>query len=150
MKLWKQSYGSISTSRIKQFLLFFDQTDRSWIKRLHGFTHISIGYFIHEDTLIYFDPLISKAQMDVIELPSVDEMTGIIALKIVVESKRKDRLVGLKLQSCTTLIQYIAGISLGALTPDGLYDVLTSSDKDYLLSQGILEVEPWQGISVDL
>ena len=132
-----------STSLIREFLIGFGKSEGFWAQTLKGFSHTFIGEIVcGGQALIIFEPLFKEACLEVMMRPfAFDEELTI--LKIKVKSKQKNRLIKPTFQTCSTLIQYVAGINLGCITPQGLYEALTLSDTEWLKSKGILEVSVW-------
>lgn len=65
------------------------------------------------------------------------------ALCLTIRPIRQNLLIGPRLQTCATVVQYLAGFSVGAIRVQKLYDLLTKKSPEWLKSKGILEVKPW-------
>ena len=137
MRVKQKLFGSYSSYR--KFLFIFDNSDESWISKLGGYSHVSIAEYINGE-LVCFDPLIGHAFIYPV-MPAL--LLTKTVLEVKVKYKHKNRLIRFGIQSCSTIVQYMAGISLGALTAEGLYRALTERDTAYLESKGIIEVKPW-------
>jgi hypothetical protein len=132
-----------STLSVREFLIGFGKSEGYWAQTLKGFSHCFVGEIVCDgQALILFEPLFKEAVLDVMLRPfAFDEHLVMIRMKV--KSKNKNRLIKPTFQTCSTLIQYVAGINLGTITPQGLYDALTLSDAEWLKSKGILEVTEW-------
>ena len=121
-------------------LLLFTKTDTFWGRFLSGYTHVVLGIFDNYGQILTIEPLTRKAffsyPADLLSL--VDYEVLEIRLR-----PRKKILFGPRLQTCATVVQYLAGISLGALRVQKLYDLLTKKSPAWLKHNGILEVKQW-------
>ena len=144
MKTTQTSYTSTLSSRhrTRKFLFIFSQSDNWWLKTLGGYTHVSLMEQIDDETYIYIDPMTYGSETSIIKLSSpFPIIDGLTILKVTIKSnKRVNKLVRLGFQSCSTIVQYMAGIWLGAWTAHGLYRSLTELNLASLHKHGIIEV----------
>ena len=156
MKRQRTRYTYTSPWTTREFLFFFGKNGGSWCSIISGFTHVYLAEFIDESKqkLIVFDPLFTGGYMyptDIDEVAKLhnDEKNLVsyeTVLRVKVQPTSGNRLLKPTLQTCATLVQYMAAISLGSITCQGLYECLINDDHDWLLKKGILEVKPWEGI----
>jgi hypothetical protein len=133
-------YGS--TSKNRYFLFFFGKSQGFWGRKLKGFSQAFIAEFVTETDMIKFEPLYAEGSLEIIKFPfEYDKDLTIIYVTTCPTDKNK--LVKPTFQTCSTLIQYMAGIDLGCITPQGLYEALTESDAEWLKSRGVMEVSKW-------
>jgi hypothetical protein len=136
------STSGSSSIEEREFLLFFGKSEGFWAHTLKGFSHCFIGE-TRADILIIFEPLFSGGSFELLELP-IETDDCLTVLSIRVKSTHKNRLIKPTFQTCSTLVQYMAGINLGPITPQGLYEALTLSDAKWLKRRGVLEVKAWE------
>jgi hypothetical protein len=130
----------------RQCYLVFDYSDAWYSKWLKGFTHVFyvLPIAIQTPHAIITEPYHYGAQHAVGTDEAVSALIkGKKVLIINYRVTRKNRLFRPLFQTCTTVVQYLAGFSLGALTAQGLYNRLTKSSKGWLESRGIMEVTEW-------
>lgn len=140
-----QTQSGSSTSYKCIFL--FGQTNRWWKKILPGYTHVALILYddIGHNTL-FIEPELSRAYLEIQRNPPPDKLINVFdaALEVTITPTFCNRLIRPVFQSCTTIIQYLAGISLGCITAQGLYKCLTTRDGQWLRDKGILEVRKWE------
>jgi hypothetical protein len=130
-------------SKDREFLFFFGTTTGFWAKKLSLFSHSFVAEFISETEMIKFEPLFSQGSLELITFPfEVEENFTVIYVKTRPRNN-KNKLVKPTFQTCSTLIQYMAGIDLGCITPQGLYEALTQSNPSWLMERGVMEVSKW-------
>jgi hypothetical protein len=125
----------------RRFLFVFGHTDGFWARTLKGYTHVTLLEYIDDNCWILIDPKLSGAHTDVYK--SVPDLKDLKVLEVIVQPLRRNRLLRIICQSCATIVQYHASLSLGAITCQGLYEALTITDPEWLEYHGILEVKPW-------
>lgn len=139
-----------STSKSKQYIFCFLRTINFWSKHFKGFNHCALlipkhGGQAHQyGDFMLFEPMLSNAHIHYLSYDDLISYSNYTKLLVTVKNKPKNRLTKLGFQSCSTLIQYAAGISLGAYTPQGLYECLTEYPKDWLEDKGVIEVSKWE------
>jgi hypothetical protein len=132
-----------STSKTKEFLFFFGKSEGFWAKWLKGFSHLLLAQFISDNQMVRFEPLFTDGFLDLMSFPfECNDNYTVIYVKTCPTSKQK--LVKPTFQTCTTLIQYMAGIDLGCITPQGLFEALTQSNTKWLKDRGVMEVSKWE------
>jgi hypothetical protein len=103
-----------------------------------------VGELLDDDAfLVLFEPLFKGAVLDVMLNPFEFE-EDLTILRVKIKSINKNRLIKPTFQTCSTLVQYVAGINLGPITPQGLYEALTLMDAKWLKRRGVLEVKSWE------
>lgn len=133
--------GSILPSR--EFLFFFGKSSGFWRKKLKKFSHVMLAEFISESIMIKFEPLFNQGSLEILSFP-FENRENFTIVYVKTQPNKMNRLVKPTFQTCSTLIQYMAGINLSAITPQGLYEALTSSDIKWLRSRGVMEVSKWE------
>lgn len=132
-------------------LFLFGYTNRWFNDYLPGYTHVGIVLISPEGGILLIEPLFEgpttiffhpRYLEPFYKLLDSDEYPAI--LHCTIRNDGKDRLIKPLLQNCTTLVQYLAGLSLRCLTPQGLYKCLTTKDGRWLRKKGILEVKKWE------
>lgn len=141
-------YGSFVPFKIKRtFLFVFTHTDGFWGKWLKGYTHCILLEFVKDNKMIEFEPLLHGCSIGLRDNVTKDDVRDHKNFKFVevsVTPTRKNRLIGIKRCTCATFIQYLAGINLGCITAQGLYNKLTRSDDEWLRKKGIIGVKVWE------
>ena len=140
-------YGSYVPFKIKRtFLFVFTKTDGFWGRWLKGYTHCILLEYLNDTTLIQFEPLLHGCSVGLIEnftKEIIEDHKDFKFVEVSVTPTQKNRLIGIKRCTCATFVQYIAGITLGCITAQGLYNKLTCSDAIWLRKKGILGVKIW-------
>ena len=135
------TFGSISET--KEYLFFFGHSEGFWANTLAGFSHCYLGQPSYPFTAwVIFEPLFQEGSLYLMPEP-FELPVNTIALRVRIKSRYKNRLIKPTFQTCSTLVQYMAGIDLGTITPQGLYEALTLSDDKWLKRRGVLEVSEW-------
>jgi hypothetical protein len=147
----KESYGCcLQFNGFRRCYFVFDHDDSWYCDLLSGYTHVSYAQPIDhfgKPCVIMTEPYNFAAETQIVaESDFLHQLAG--AGKMIVEVKylvtRKNRLIRPVLQTCSTLTQYLAGITLGAITAQGLYNKLTKSKDSWLRDRGIREVVIWE------
>lgn len=148
-KATNQSSGSISNC--KHYLFAFGHSHGTWAKYFKGFTHLILVEWRANGLFIVHDPLVHGHEVDILinnsfypkpnDLPF--DHTKYVLLGVDIIPTKTNKLFGFKFQTCASILQYIAGISLGCVTVQGLYERLTDSSTKWLKSKGIMEVQRW-------
>ena len=114
------------------YYLAFGYSDKWYNRWLKGYTHVAL--ILHVDGgYVGLEPLLKRCAISCgmdIRLDEWDEI-----LKIKVTPTKANRLIGLRFQTCATFVQYVMGISTGAILCQTLYDRLTTRE--------------YQGVKVD-
>jgi len=110
------------------------------MRKLFGFSHVDIIQLKANHKHIMFECGHRFANMSTVS-ECMDIHKDITTLRIVTLPSKKVNVTRFGFQSCTTLIQYIAGIALGCLTPQSLYATLTKACPQWLKSRGVISVE---------
>ncbi len=127
----------------KTFLFVFGFTDGWWGRYLSGYTHVSLIEYIDDEFCIGIEPMIHGSQLIFRTIPIPQDFPGWKVLKVTVRATRRNRLIIPILQTCATIVQYHACISLGCVKAMSLYNRLMSKDIVWLESKGIRSVEEW-------
>lgn len=108
---------------MRTYYLAFGYTDRWYDKWLKGYTHVAVIARVN-GALVGIEPINKHCFLyagNEIILSNWNEV-----LKVEVRSSKANQLIGLKFQTCATLVQYIMGIKTGAYLCQTLYDRLTA------------------------
>ncbi len=130
----------LPSKRRRRFLFVFSRTDRWWDKYLPGYTHVSLCEVV-EGFLIVHDPCLNGCRTTFRVMPLPGEWDAYKVIEVVTCPTKANRLIKPIFQTCTTLVQYLAGIDLGAILVQTLYDRLlnpSTATKD-----GIREITIW-------
>jgi hypothetical protein len=131
----------------RTFLLLFGHTDIWYAKYLSGYTHVCLFEYISEEFMICHEPILIGCQTMFRSALSVEDLSHLKEWKVVqitVTPTAKNRLIMPIFQTCATIVQYLAGISLGCMLVDSLYKKLTRSKREWLKKQGIVGVNVWE------
>lgn len=127
----------------RTFLMCFGYTDGWWGTFLDGFTHVAIMEYIDDHFVIGIEPTLIGARTIFRTIPTPQDLPGWTILKVTVSPTRKNRLIIPILQTCATIVQYHACISLGCIKVNTLYNKLSSKGEAWLKGKGIRSVERW-------
>jgi hypothetical protein len=133
-----------------KFKLVFSRIEEVWWHSyISGFNHcyiaIQCGF-----GFVTFNPLVNRLSTSMGFVQDFRHLDHLFLefsndiLEITVRPTKKNKLIGIKPQSCATLIQYICGFDVGAIRVQRLYDILTTKDTKWLSKKGILEVKKWE------
>ena len=137
-------YGSfLPCPNDRRVLFIFGHTDCWWAPFLHGFTHVVMAEVLDDGFIVVVEPTLVGARILFRGMPDISEWSNYTVLELVVSPTRQNRLIRPIIQTCATVVQYLAGISMGAITAQGLYSSLTKSDRKGLRSKGIKEIIVW-------
>jgi hypothetical protein len=137
----------------RKVIFIFQHGNMWYCKLFRGFTHVILGWRHENGLMTFVEPCDKASQVLSLDgnwynhlkstLKISDKMR---VLEVAVNVTRESRLIHWlpKRQSCTTIVQYLVGISLGVVTPQGLYDKLTKKDSGWLKERGIMEVIEWE------
>ncbi len=144
----KTSSGCFIPFKVKKTYLFmFGKTDGWWAKYFKGFTHVCLIEYVSDEYVIGYEPLLIGCSTIWRTAPDKDEIKywkDWTILEVTVYPTRKNRLIGPVFQTCATIVQYIAGISLGCVLANSLYKKLTTSSAEWLKEKGIQGVKLWE------
>jgi hypothetical protein len=102
--------------------------------------------YINQEFAIGFEPALSGCRTifrTVLTRKDIELLQDWTVLELTVLATKKNRLIKPIFQTCATIVQYLAGISLGCILANGLYKKLTSSNHSWLESKGIYGVTLW-------
>lgn len=140
----QELYGSFLPCPTDRRLLFvFGHTDCWWAPFLSGFTHVVMAEVLDDDFILVIEPTLVGARILFRTMPTIYEWSNYTVLELVISPTRKNRLIRPIIQTCATVVQYLSGISMGAITAQGLYRSLTCTDRKGLRSKGIKEIISW-------
>jgi len=143
----REQFGSFIRCKPKRkFLLIFGKTDGWWGKYLKGFTHVSLMEYINNDFALVFEPMLYGCNTmfrTTLKPCDIQVMKDYTIVEFTVKTTRANRLIMPIFQTCTTIVQYLAGISLGCVLANSLYKKLTCSNHKWLGSKGIYGVNVW-------
>lgn len=146
-KLTKTSPTSSGSCISFKALFLFSQTKGWWGKYLPGFTHVALFISPYEtlDEGMLFNPKLPYPRIDFyLENPLESLVSFDTVIEASISPTYRNRLIRPIFQTCTTIIQYICGISLGCTTAQGLYKCLVTKDGQWLAKKGISEVKVWE------
>lgn len=129
--------GSYLPFRKRKFYFMFGYTDQWYGKHLSGFTHVALAEE-KGSRVIVFEPLMATCFTLIKPAPYHEMLQHYEVLEVRVKCTRANRLIRPIFQTCATFVQYIAGISTGALLCQTLYERLL-----YRKYEGI-EVKKWE------
>lgn len=131
--------GSYLPYRKRVFYFLFGYSDQWYDKFLPGFTHVSLVE-VKGSKLIVYEPL--RATCFTL-IKSIDDLSAMASnytsLRVSVRCSKAQRLIGFKFNTCATFVQYIAGISTGAILVQTLYERLLNRQIQGL---GVTKWEP--------
>lgn len=128
----------------RRFLLLFARNKDRRVAWLSGYNHISIVELLRDDYCVVIEPHFFGASVYVTKSFELKELRGVTALELEVHNTRTNKLIRPLLQTCATLVQYIAGIDLGIFLVQTLYNYLTQTDPIMLQAKGIHKVKIWE------
>ncbi len=140
------STSFIPLKRKRRFIFLFSKTDGWWDKYFKGYTHVCLMEYINDEFAIGFEPMVSGCRTifrTVLNRRDIELLKDWTVVELVVSTTRQNKLFKPVLQSCATIVQYLAGISLGCILANTLYNKLTSSNVEWLESKGIYGVSVW-------
>ena len=117
------------------YYLNFSYTDCWYGKILKGYTHVDLIARTNK-AFVELSPLASRCFILVGDEVTIDKPEGFLRVRVAHSSRAQ--LIKPTIQTCTTFVQYVMGINVGAFLCQTLYDRLTT--KQY---PGI-EVTKWQ------
>lgn len=103
--------------------------------------------YVTDELIVGFEPLLIGCSTIFRDVPTKDEVqywTDWTIVEVIVVPTRANRLIGPVFQTCATIVQYLAGISLGCILVNSLYKKLTGSKIEWLKQKGIQGVKVWQ------
>ena len=129
----------------QKILLLFIRAQKPWyIKLFKGFNHVAIGWIVQNNWVFILEPQVSGAVVKFKDMPKTHEWDHFTVIELDLVNDMKRKLFKPTFTTCATIVQYLAGISLGARLAQTLYDQLTKRDKRYLLAHGIRRVTLWE------
>jgi hypothetical protein len=134
-------YGCSSASR--RVLFCFGYTSGWWDTLLEGFTHVGMVEVLAPGLAVTLEPVLSHCAVafgPVLE----SRLRRLTVVEVCVTPTKRNRLIRPILQTCATQVQYLAGLSLGCITAQGLYEALTNLDERTKERNGIHEVTLWE------
>ena len=135
-------YGCfLPSKRRRRFLFVFGYTDCWWNKYLPGFTHVALCEVV-EGFLIVHDPCMNGCRTTFRTMPAPGEWNGYTVVEVVTRPAKGNKLIKPIFQTCTTIVQYLAGIDLGAILTNTLYQRLV--DPNTQTKDGIREIKLWE------
>lgn len=129
----------------RKFLLLFSRNTDKRIAWLSGYNHLAIVEYTSSDLMVIMEPHFwgcSIRTCPTAMFPKLPKEIKII--EITVTNTRTNKLIRPLLQTCATLVQYIAGIDLGIFLVQTLYDYLTQTDPLFLKAKGIHKLKVWE------
>lgn len=131
----------LPSKKQRRFLFVFGYTDGWWDSWLPGYTHVSLCEVV-DGFLIVMDPCLGGCRTMFRTMPLPGEWDSYKVIEVVTQPTRGNRLIRPIFQTCTTIVQYLAGIDLGAILAQGLYQTLMHPDT--LSMDGIREIKLWE------
>jgi len=125
----------------------FGKTDLWYVKYIPGFNHVCLLEYMNDELVVGYEPLMIGCSTIFRDAPTSQEMeywADWTIVEVSVVTTRANRLIGPIFQTCATIVQYLAGISLGCVLVNSLYKKLTSSKTEWLKDKGIQGVKIWQ------
>jgi hypothetical protein len=130
----------------RRFLFLFTKTDGWWGKYLKGYTHVCLMEYINQEFAIGFEPALAECRTifrTVLTRKDIELLEDWTILELTVLATKENRLIKPLFQTCATIVQYLAGISLGCILVNSLYNKLTKSSHKWLESKGVYGVTTW-------
>lgn len=130
----------------RKILLLFSRVPDKRIAWLSGYNHIAIADITHDEAAVVIEPHFFGCSVRAIDVALITqpEFVGIKIIEMTVVNTKTNKLIRPLLQTCATLVQYIAGIDLGIFLVQTLYDYLTQTDPLLLKAKGIHKVKVWE------
>jgi hypothetical protein len=103
--------------------------------------------YMNDELVVGYEPLLIGCSTIFRNAPTNQELqywSDFTVVEVVVVTTRANRLIGPIFQTCATIVQYLAGISLGCVLVNSLYKKLTGSKDTWLRDKGIQGVKLWQ------
>lgn len=107
------------------YYLAFGYSDRWYDKWLRGYTHVAL-IAKYETLYIAMQPVHKCCYLMIGASVKFENWPAM--LKVRVTPTKANRLIGLRFQTCATFVQYIMGISTGALLCQTLYERLLNRE----------------------
>lgn len=129
------------------FFIFSDPIPTDWWQDyLHGFTHVSFMEQISDNYALIFEPMAYRGEMALVPMPKPEDFVDFEVLKLRISPKNKCQIPLAVFQTCATMVQYLAGITLpNCFLVQRLYETLTDEhQREKLVQEGILEVLRWK------
>ena len=132
----------------KRYVFLFTRLESKkwWEKYIKGFNHVAL-VDITDDCWVAVEPNFYRCGLactkDFVNPDNFEDYSG---LEVTIVSTNEYRLLRPVFMTCVTVVQYIAGISLGCILAQTLYDKLTCNRIDWLASKGIIGVKKWGSI----
>ena len=121
------------------YIFAFRQCTSVWDKILPGYTHVDLLEPLGATTLVCA-PTFSGCEIFARDTPH-EGLEGYRCVRVEVRPRKGQRLIRVGVQTCATVVQYVAHIWLGAITCQALYERLTLCDRDWLRSKGIIHTD---------
>ena len=116
--------GSYLPYRESKYYFLFCRIEGSWYLRWQkGFNHVSLVRK-HGKHWIIFEPILGFCFLNVCNVNEFDRFVTYDVLEVNIRVTNRNRLIRPIFQTCVTFVQYIAGISTGAILCQTLYDRL--------------------------
>lgn len=126
----------------RKFLVCFTRIDDLWWHRFfNGYNHCFV-LIPFGDKYLQLEPGICRLFANFIESPA--SLTNCEILSVKIRPIYKQSLIGIKPTTCSTMVQYICGFDIGAITVSRLHSKLTNTHTTLLNKAGILEVKRWE------
>lgn len=122
----------------KQFMwVFSKKPEKWWQKTFMSFTHVETVAVV-QDVGVHFEALWTGPSITIFDLYTAKPPEFSVFFEVQQPKPRRNSLSRpILMQSCVTLAQYIAGVWLGAYTPDKLYKIITTWPAERLAQHGI-------------
>lgn len=130
--------------RRRRFLLLFARSNDKRIKWLSGFNHLAIAEYIGNDLMVIIEPHFWGCSIRSCPVSMFPKLPNVVIIEFCVHVTKTNKLIRPLLQTCATLVQYIAGIDLGIFLVQTLYDYLTQTDPFLLKAKGIHKLKVWE------
>ena len=131
-------YGLSFRCEENKYYFLFSRLDNAWYLRMQpGFTHVSL-IRVHGKRWMIFEPLLRCCFLNICKANEYHRFKNYVVLEVKVKVTKRNRLIRPIFQTCATFVQYIAGISTGAILCQTLYDRLLNCKLE-----GV-EVKKWE------
>lgn len=110
---------------------------------MKGYNHVCLVEYINDGFVYCYEPLFNGCSTLFRAAFTKEELKDFKVLEVTIYPTRQQILIKPLLQTCATVVQYLAGISMCCFSAQGLYDSLTKINKQILMEKGIQEVKEW-------
>ena len=106
---------------------------------------MALAECINDEYVIMYEPTTSGMRAIFRAMPIKSDLIDFKVLEVHIVPTRANRLFKIGFQTCATVVQYVANISMGCLLAQTLYERLCTKNKRHK-ANGIVGVKEWEPI----